>query len=61
LFLLNLIRLLPQFLADLETQNLAISRPWQDWKNLVFGTIKTIDARKVELGINQSADPLPLS
>lgn len=54
--LLALISHLPLFLADLEMQKIAINRPWQDWQSLVQGTIATINARSIELGIESSFD-----
>ncbi|SJM88990.1 hypothetical protein [Crenothrix polyspora] len=54
--LLALISYLPLFLADLEMQKIAINRSWQDWQSLVQGTIATINARSIELGIESSCD-----
>ncbi len=49
--ILALIWHLPIFLADLEAQNTAINRPWEDWQKLAKETMATIKARVLELGI----------
>ena len=59
--LLSLINDLPHFLTDLEVQTITISRNWRDWQTLVSRTIETIQARRVELGLEQLDQSITLA